>query len=93
MHLAMRAAALVVFPGGFGTMDELFEIMTLRQTDKAPHLPVVLFDEGYWRRVINFDALLDEQMISPPDLQLFGFADSAEAAWDRLVQQGLHIPE
>src|SRR6476661_6113442 len=52
MHLAMRAAALVVFPGGFGTMDELFEILTLTQTRKAPHTPIILFDEGYWRRVV-----------------------------------------
>ena len=49
MHLAMRANALVVFPGGFGTLDELFEVLTLRQTDKSPPIPIVLFDEAYWR--------------------------------------------
>ncbi len=57
MHLAMRANALVVFPGGFGTLDELFEILTLVQTGKAPKMPIVLFGEAYWRHVINFPAL------------------------------------
>lgn len=81
MHLAMRAAALVVFPGGFGTLDELFEILTLTQTGKAPHVPIVCVDRGYWTRVINFDALLEEGMIATTDLDLFGFADDAEEAW------------
>src|SRR5690606_24254091 len=71
MHLAMRAAALVVFPGGFGTMDELFEILTLRQTQKAPEMPIVLFNRAYWTRVVNFEALLHEGMIAPHDLELF----------------------
>ena len=65
MHLAMRANALVVFPGGFGTMDELFEILTLEQTQKAPAMPIVLFDQAYWRRVVNFDALIEEDVIEP----------------------------
>jgi len=93
MHLAMRANALVVFPGGFGTFDELFEILTLRQTDKAPRIPVVLFDETYWRSVINFDALLEAGMISASDLDLFSFADNAEAVWNALVAGGLSIDE
>ena len=59
MHLAMRANGLVVFPGGFGTLDELFEILTLRQTGKARLIPIVLFDEAYWRAIINFDALVE----------------------------------
>src|SRR5919205_2189893 len=63
MHLAMRANALVAFPGGFGTIDELFEILTLRQTGKTPRTPVLLFDEGYWRSVVDFDALLENGMI------------------------------
>lgn len=94
MHLAMRANALVVFPGGFGTMDELFEILTLEQTRKAPAIPIVLFDQAYWRRVINFDALLEEDVIAPEDLALFEFADTAEAAWEALVRRGLkaHTP-
>lgn len=93
MHLAMRANALVVFPGGFGTFDELFEILTLRQSDKAPPIPVVLFDEAYWRGIINFDRLVEEGMINPADLDLFSFADTAEDVWDALVAGGLAIDE
>jgi uncharacterized protein (TIGR00730 family) len=89
MHLAMRAAALVVFPGGFGTLDELFEILTLAQTGKAPHVPIVCFDRGYWTRLINFDALLEEGMITTANLDLFSFADDAEEAWKCLVDRGL----
>jgi uncharacterized protein (TIGR00730 family) len=93
MHLAMRANALVVFPGGFGTLDELFEILTLRQTGKAPPIPIVLFDEAYWRSVIEFDALAEAGMISAEDLRLFRYADSAEAIWARLVEGGLRPGE
>lgn len=89
MHLAMRANALVVFPGGFGTLDELFELLTLRQTGKAPLIPVVLFDETYWRDVINFDKLVAHNTVDAADLKLFRFADTAEAAWAALVDQGL----
>ena len=89
MHLAMRANALVVFPGGFGTMDELFEILTLRQTKKSPPIPVVLFDEAYWRSIINFDALVAAGMVTPADLALFSFAETAEAVWAELVARGL----
>ncbi|WP_437372520.1 TIGR00730 family Rossman fold protein [Inquilinus limosus] len=90
MHLAMRANALVVFPGGFGTFDELFELLTLRQTGKSSSaLPIVLFDEAYWRAVIGFDALVEHGMIDARDLQLFHFADSAEGIWSVLAEQGL----
>src|SRR5262245_24269901 len=65
MHLAMRANALVVFPGGFGTFDELFELLTLRQTDKAPRIPIVLFDRAYWTSVVNFERLVEYGMIDP----------------------------
>lgn len=92
MHLAMRAAALVVFPGGFGTMDELFELLTLRQTGKAPPLPIVLFSRAFWTRVVNFEALVEEGMISPDDLDLFRFAETAEEAWECLVACGLNVP-
>ena len=92
MHLAMRAAALVVFPGGFGTLDELFELLTLLQTQKAPRLPVVLYDASYWRSIINFEALVDEGTISPHDRDLFDFAESAEEIWDKLVASGLRLP-
>ena len=93
MHLAMRANALVVFPGGFGTFDELFEILTLRQTNKSQLIPVVLFDEAYWRSVINFDGLVEAGMINPADLELFRFADSAEAVWTQLLAGGLSVGE
>ena len=89
MHLAMRATALVVFPGGFGTLDELFEILTLRQTDKAPPIPVVLFDEAYWRSIINFEALLAAGMIDASDLSRFAFAGTAEEVWSQLLAGGL----
>lgn len=89
MHLAMRANGLVVFPGGFGTLDELFEILTLQQNRKAPPAPVVLFDQAYWRGIINFDRLLEEGMISARDLELFAFADTAEDIWAALVSRGL----
>jgi len=89
MHLAMRANALVVFPGGFGTLDELFEMLTLTQTGKAPSVPIVLFGEAYWRRLVNFEALVDEGMIRRADLDLFDFADSAEEIWACLMRRGL----
>ncbi|MFN3668061.1 MAG: TIGR00730 family Rossman fold protein [Brevundimonas sp.] len=89
MHLAMRANALVVFPGGFGTFDELFELLTLRQTGKAPPIPIVLFDEGYWRSVINFDVLVAHGMIAAADLQLFRFAEDAEGLWRTLLGCGV----
>lgn len=81
MHLAMRANALVVFPGGFGTLDELFEILNLRTTEKAPPVSIVLFDEEYWRSVINFAALVENDMIEPKDCDLFQFAETAEDVW------------
>ena len=94
MHLAMRANALVVFPGGFGTLDELFEILTLQQTRKAPATPTVLFGRSYWREVANFDALVEHGMIEETDLELFDFADEPEEAWAALLRRGLkaHTP-
>lgn len=94
MHMAMRTNALVVFPGGFGTLDELFELMTLQQTGKAPHSPIVLYDEAYWRNLINFQALIDDGMIREADMNLLSFAESAEQAWSVLVERGLrdHAP-
>ncbi|WP_309629013.1 LOG family protein [Brevundimonas sp.] len=89
MHLAMRANALVVFPGGFGTFDELFEILTLRQTGKAPPVPVVLVDKSFWGSVITFDRLAAEGLIAPADLELFAYAETAEEAWARLLAAGL----
>jgi len=94
MHLAMRANALAVFPGGFGTMDELFELLTLVQTGKAPCVPIILFGRSYWQEVINFDALVRYGMIKADDLKLFDFADDAEEAWQTLIRRGLkaHAP-
>jgi uncharacterized protein (TIGR00730 family) len=89
MHLAMRANALVVFPGGFGTLDELFEILTLRQTGKAPPIPVVLVDEAYWRGLINFQLMLDNGMIAESDFDLFCFAEDAEQIWAELLKHGV----
>jgi uncharacterized protein (TIGR00730 family) len=89
MHLAMRANALVVFPGGFGTMDELFELLTLRQTDKAPRIPIVLVDRDYWQSVINFERLVEFGMVDRADLDLFGFAEDAESIWAELLSRGL----
>jgi uncharacterized protein (TIGR00730 family) len=95
MHLAMRANALAIFPGGFGTMDELFEILTLRQTQKSPPIPIVLYDKAYWQRVINFEALAAERMIDRNELELFDYAESAEELWQTLIRRGLraHTPE
>ena len=91
MHLAMRANALVVFPGGFGTFDELFEILTLKQTHKAREIPVVLIDEGYWRSVVHFEALVDAGMINATDLDLFRYAENADQAWQTLLAQGVGV--
>ncbi|MET0530832.1 MAG: TIGR00730 family Rossman fold protein, partial [Microvirga sp.] len=92
MHLAMRANALVVFPGGFGTLDELFEMLTLRQTGKVPALPIVLFGRDYWRSVIKFDALLEHGMVNETDRSLVHFAENAEEVWTKLVENGLLVP-
>ena len=89
LHFAMRANALVAFPGGFGTLDELFELLTLIQTHKMPPVPVILVDKSYWTRVINFETLADEGMIDPADLDLFSYADNSEEAWQELVKRGL----
>ncbi len=82
MHFMMRAKALVAFPGGFGTLDELFEVITLVQTGKAKPLPIVLFGSDYWKRLINFEVLIEEGAISPKDLNLFHYVDEPQAAWD-----------
>ena len=82
MHFMMRAKALVAFPGGFGTLDELFEVITLVQTGKAKPLPIVLFGSDYWKRLINFDVLIEEGAISPQDMRLFHYVDEPQQAWD-----------
>jgi uncharacterized protein (TIGR00730 family) len=89
MHLAMRANALVVFPGGFGTFDEFFEILTLRQTGKVSLLPIVLFDRSYWTTIVNFEKLVEAAVIDRQDLNLFSYADDAESIWSILAASGL----
>jgi len=81
MHFLMRSVALVCFPGGFGTLDELFEALTLIQTGKSRRRPVLLFGREFWTKLINFDLLVETGMISALDLQLFRFVESAEEAW------------
>ena len=82
MHFLLRAKALVAFPGGFGTLDELFEALTLLQTRKITDLPIILFGESYWTKVINFPHLVEEGTIDEKDLELFVFADKAADAWN-----------
>ena len=84
MHFMMRAKALVAFPGGFGTLDELFEVITLVQTGKAKAVPIVLFGTDYWHRLVDFDVLIDEGAISPQDLALFSYADDPQTAWEAI---------
>ncbi|WP_199553515.1 LOG family protein [Sandaracinobacteroides hominis] len=81
MHFLMRAKAVAVFPGGFGTFDELFELLTLVQTGKMAPIPILLFGKEFWERVVNFEALAEEGVISPADLKLFQFVETAEEAW------------
>lgn len=85
MHFLIRARALVVFPGGFGTLDELFDALTLIQTKKISPMPVLLFGSAFWKRVINFDALVEAGTISARDLDLFEYVETAEEAWDRIA--------
>lgn len=81
MHFLIRVKALVVFPGGFGTLDELFEALTLIQTGKIEPIPVLLFGREYWERVLNIDAMVMEGMVSPEDKDLLTFVETAEEAW------------
>jgi len=81
MHFLLRARAVAVFPGGFGTFDESFELLTLVQTGKVKPLPILFFGRDYWRRVVNFEALVDEGVIAPSDLELFTFCETAEEGW------------
>jgi uncharacterized protein (TIGR00730 family) len=84
MHFMMRAKAMVIFPGGYGTLDELFEALTLVQTRKVSSLPVILFGRKWWSKVVNFNFLRDEGVIAEDDLDLFRFAETAEEAWEKI---------
>ncbi len=86
MHFLLRARALVIFPGGFGTMDELFETLTLIQSKKIEPIPVLLFGESYWRSIINFDRMVEEGVISPEDLDIFSFVETPEEAWRQISE-------
>jgi len=81
MHFLLRARAVAVFPGGFGTFDEFFELLTLIQTGKVRPLPILLFGREFWTRVVNFEALAEEGVISPGDLDLFHWCEDADEAW------------
>jgi uncharacterized protein (TIGR00730 family) len=85
MHFLLRAKALVAFPGGFGTFDELFEVLTLIQTRKIKPIPVVLVGESYWRKAVDFDFLVEEGVIEPEDRELFWFAETAEDIWSGIL--------
>ena len=89
LHFAMRANALVVFPGGFGTLDELFEVLALVQTSKMRRVPIVLVSRSYWSSIINFERLVQDGAVDRADLELFSYADDAEGAWQELVRLGL----
>ncbi len=88
-HLAKRANALAIFPGGFGTLDECFEILNLRITNKASPLPIVLVGRDYWRQIVNFDALVEHGMVSTEELVNFEMVDTAEQAWEAMLRRGL----
>jgi uncharacterized protein (TIGR00730 family) len=93
MHLLMRAKGLVAFPGGFGTLDELFETLTLIQTRKVTPIPVLLFGRAFWERVINFDALVAAGTISAADLEIFQFVETAREAWQIISSaNGIEVP-
>jgi uncharacterized protein (TIGR00730 family) len=82
MHFLLHARALAAFPGGFGTFDELFELLTLIQTGKIAPIPVLLYGRAFWERAVNFEALCEEGVISPRDLKLFTYVETAQEGWD-----------
>ncbi|WP_118857791.1 LOG family protein [Sphingomonas mesophila] len=82
MHFLLRARAVAVFPGGFGTFDEMFELLTLIQTGKVRPLPILLFGKEFWNRVVDFEALAEEGVISPHDLELITWCETADDAWN-----------
>ncbi len=86
MHFLLRARAVAVFPGGFGTFDELFELLTLIQTGKMKPLPILLFGKDFWSRVVDFDAIAEEGTISKKDLELFQWCETADEAWAHIAQ-------
>ena len=92
MHFLLRARAVAVFPGGYGTFDEMFELLTLVQTGKVRPLPILLFGHDYWNKVVNFQAMVDEGVISPHDLDLIHWSEDAKEAWDFVTSFYVHNP-
>ncbi|MEW9854902.1 LOG family protein [Novosphingobium sp. M1R2S20] len=86
MHFLLRARAVAVFPGGFGTLDEFLELLTLVQTGKMKPIPILLFGKDYWSRVINFEAMAEEGVINPNDTDLFHWCETAEEGWRHIVK-------
>ena len=84
MHFMMRAKALVAFPGGFGTLDELFEVITLVQTGKAKPVPIILFGTDFWNSLLNFQVMVDAGTIAEEDLALFHITDDPQEAWNKI---------
>ncbi len=82
LHFLLRAKALIVFPGGYGTLDELFEVLTLVQTHKTEPMPILLFGRDYWQRLINFDLLLEEGMLAEEDLKHIQYVENVQEAWE-----------
>ena len=87
MHFLIRSVALAAFPGGYGTLDELFETLTLIQTGKCRRRPILLFGRDFWSRLIDFELLIDTGMISPGDEQLFHYVETADEAWALLMKE------
>ncbi len=90
MHFLLRAKGLVIFPGGFGTLDELFEVLTLRQTNRMQEIPVILYCREYWDKVINFQFLADEGVIADSHLDLIQYAETPQEAWDIIARFHRH---
>ena len=93
MHFLLRARAVAVFPGGYGTFDEMFELLTLIQTGKVRPLPILLFGKDYWNRVVNFEAMVEEGVIAPHDLDLIHWSEDAAEAWDFVTNYYEDHPE
>jgi predicted Rossmann-fold nucleotide-binding protein len=89
MHFLLRAKALVIFPGGFGKLDELFETLTLLQTKKIKPLTILLFGKEFWQRTISFETLLEEGMIDSENMHIFSYVDTAYEAWEIITQHAL----
>jgi uncharacterized protein (TIGR00730 family) len=86
MHFLLRAKALVAFPGGFGTLDEVFDALTLRQTKRMQEIPVIMYGREYWRQVVDFEFLADEGVIDDEHLRMISYADSPPEAWEHIAR-------